>query len=143
MYCYQLNKVSFSVSDEDVHIIFGQNDETVVIVNNNGLVTAISPGTAAITAAATGKTTSATCTVTVRNLVYVALPASLTIIESEAFYGAAFEAVIIPEGCTTIGIRAFADCPNLVYVHIPASVTSIAEDAFEGCGQVVIDRVEE
>ncbi len=60
------------------------------------------------------------------------------LIEEEAFAGAAFEAVIIPEGCTSIDSRAFADCPNLVYVRIPASVTSVAEDASEiaKCGSV-------
>ena len=71
------------------------------------------------------------------------LPSALTTIEDEAFSGAAFEAAIVPNGCTAIGSRAFANCPNLVYVRIPASVTSIADDAFEGCGQVVIDRIEE
>ncbi len=77
-----------------------------------------------------------------RSLQLLNLPAQLTAIEEEAFAGAAFEAVIIPDGCTFIGSRAFADCPNLIYVRIPASVTSIAEDAFEGCDQVVIDRAE-
>ena len=77
------------------------------------------------------------------DLLTLALPADLQIIEKEAFAGAAFEAVIIPDGCTSIGSRAFANCPNLVYVRIPASVTSIADDAFEGCGQVVIDRIKE
>ncbi len=71
----------------------------------------------------------------------VSLPADLKTIEEEAFAGAAFEAVLLPDGCTAIGSRAFADCPNLVYVRIPASVVSIAEDAFAGCGQVMIDRI--
>ena len=70
------------------------------------------------------------------------LPAMLSAIETEAFEGAAFEAVIVPDGCTSIGSRAFASCPNLIYVKISASVTSIADDAFEGSDQVRIDRVE-
>ena len=72
----------------------------------------------------------------------IMLPSELKVIEEEAFSGAAFGAVLIPDGCTAIGSRAFADCLNLVYVRIPASVASIAEDAFEGCKQVVIDRIE-
>ena len=75
-------------------------------------------------------------------LVYADLPADLNTIEAEAFAGAAFEAVVIPEGCKTIGSRAFADCPNLVYVRIPAGVTNIAADAFEGCSQVILDRAD-
>ena len=69
------------------------------------------------------------------------LPVNIQVIEEEAFEHGAFEAVIISEGCTVIGSRAFANCTNLVYVRIPASVTSIADDAFAGCIQVVIDRI--
>jgi len=68
------------------------------------------------------------------------LPAGLEVIEDEAFMGLACEAVIIPEGCTAIGARAFANCKALAYVRIPASVKTIAENAFEGCDSIVIDR---
>ncbi|MBR1822121.1 MAG: leucine-rich repeat protein, partial [Clostridia bacterium] len=68
------------------------------------------------------------------------LPAGLREIEGEAFMGLSCQAVIIPDGCTTIGARAFADCAGLIYVRIPASVTSIADDAFDGCASVRIDR---
>ena len=71
------------------------------------------------------------------------LPASLRVIESEAFEGLPFQTVIIPSTCTSIGSRAFANCGNLVYVCIPASVTSLAADAFAGCGQVIIERAGE
>ena len=59
------------------------------------------------------------------------LPNALTEIEEEAFYGTTALAVIIPDECTTIGKRAFANCPNLIYVYIPASVKNIADDAFD------------
>ena len=68
------------------------------------------------------------------------LPAAARTIEEEAFVGGAFQYVIIPDGCVTIGSKAFADCPNLIYVYIPASVTSIADDAFAGNTQVMIDQ---
>ena len=67
------------------------------------------------------------------------LPAGLRSIGSEAFRGSACEAVIIPDGCTSIGSRAFAYCPDLLYVRIPSSVRSIAADAFEGSG-AYLDR---
>lgn len=68
------------------------------------------------------------------------LPANLTVIEEEAFTGLSCQAVILPEGCTTIGSGAFASCTELLYVLIPESVTSIASDAFDGCDLVVVDR---
>ena len=75
------------------------------------------------------------------NLQVLQLPAGLNVIEEEAFEGLACEAVIIPDGCTAIGSRAFANCTGLVYVRIPANVTSLAADAFTGCPDVVIDRI--
>ncbi len=71
------------------------------------------------------------------------LPARTVSVEGEAFVHLTCEAVIIPDGCVSIGSRAFADCKNLLYVRIPASVTYIAEDAFAGCEQAVIDRLTE
>ena len=67
-------------------------------------------------------------------------PSGLTTIEEEAFEGTKFQAVVVPETCTSIGSRAFANCSELVYVRIPASVTSIPSDAFEDCPKVIIDQ---
>lgn len=69
------------------------------------------------------------------------LPIALRTVEENAFEGINSQAVIIPDGCTSIGSRAFANCKNMIYVRIPASVTFIADDAFAGCDQVIIDRV--
>ena len=67
------------------------------------------------------------------------LPDNLITIEQEAFAGIDSTYVVIPDGCTAIGDRAFADCPNLLAVTIPASVTSIMGNPFEGCaGSLVI-----
>ena len=41
--------------------------------------------------------------------------------------------IIIGDGITTIGGRAFANCICLTSVTIPNSVTTIGEDAFAGC----------
>ena len=69
------------------------------------------------------------------------LPASLNTIEAEAFANLDCQAVFIPEGCTSIGERAFADCSQLYYVRIPSDVTEVAENAFEGCPDCIwIDR---
>ncbi len=60
------------------------------------------------------------------------LPASLKIIEAEAFAGDIFSHVVLPEGCESIGSKAFANCGSLMEIYIPETVTFIAEDAFEG-----------
>ncbi|WP_315313780.1 leucine-rich repeat domain-containing protein [Prevotella pallens] len=41
--------------------------------------------------------------------------------------------IIIGDGITTIGSRAFYTCSALISVTIPNSVTTIGEGAFEGC----------
>ena len=40
---------------------------------------------------------------------------------------------VIPDGVTSIGVRAFADCTSLESITIPASVTSIGDGAFADC----------
>lgn len=67
------------------------------------------------------------------------LPGSIREIDDESFTQISMQAVLIPEGCTKIGSKAFAHNPQLLYVRIPASVTDIAGDAFEGCPLIRID----
>ena len=71
------------------------------------------------------------------------LPKDLLFIEDYAFFYLTVQAVLISDGCISIGSHAFANCPNLLYVRIPSSVISLAGDAFDGCPQVVIDRIQE
>lgn len=59
------------------------------------------------------------------------LPASLTTIEDEAFYGTKLEIVYIPEGVTSIGANAFKNC-GLKRAVLPKTVTSIGAGAFSG-----------
>ncbi len=66
------------------------------------------------------------------------LPASLTVIEDEAFAGGAFTEVWVPAQVTAIGSRAFAGCPNLRNVYILGSTTEIAADAFENVDGLTI-----
>ena len=67
------------------------------------------------------------------------LPASLKVIEEEAFVGMwQVQQVNIPEGVTAIGKRAFADCTLLRLVIIPNSVQTLADDAFSGCHPVIL-----
>lgn len=61
------------------------------------------------------------------------LPDDVTEVQQEAFQKVAAEYVVLPDGCKTIGTRAFADCDNLIYIYMPDSITSIADDAFADC----------
>lgn len=59
------------------------------------------------------------------------LPRDLQQIGDEAFRGCEFSCVMLSDGITEIGARAFADSRNLRYIVIPESVTVIPDDAFE------------
>lgn len=66
------------------------------------------------------------------------LPASLTTINQQAFTGVNAGVIYIPDGATSIGAMAFADCDALWQIRIPESVKSISETAFEGVDGVCI-----
>ena len=44
--------------------------------------------------------------------------------------------VVIPDGVTRIGAKAFFSCRSLTSITIPDSVTSIEDSAFEGCANL-------
>lgn len=64
------------------------------------------------------------------NLLTLRLPEALERIEDGAFAGGAFQAVIIPDGCSYVGHGAFAECGGLVYVSCAAG-TVFESDAFD------------
>ena len=65
------------------------------------------------------------------------IPASVTKIGSDAFYGCSgLTSVTIPVGVTEIGVYAFYDCSGLTSVTILASVTIIGRSAFSGCSRL-------
>lgn len=68
------------------------------------------------------------------------LPEQTREVAANAFEGISASKVILPDGVTKIGSRAFADCQNLLYAVLPESLTyhSIAEDAFSGCIRLTI-----
>ena len=67
------------------------------------------------------------------NMTTLTLPASLRIIEEEAFAGVTAQQIIIPASVQTIGSSAFANCPNLLVVYFEGTSADIAGDLFTGC----------
>ena len=67
------------------------------------------------------------------SLATMMLPSGTMIIEEEAFSESGVQYVILPDQCSIIGPRAFANCRNLMFVYIPDSVTTIDSSAFQGC----------
>lgn len=121
------------------YMTFESSAPDVATVDEDGVVYGVSEGSATITATSYNGLT-AVCTVTVQggNGSGLKLPEFLKEIGEEAFAGCSEESVIVPDGCETIGARAFADSANLRTITIPASVTSIAADAFDGCTDLTI-----
>ena len=67
------------------------------------------------------------------------MPGFVAVIEEEAFMGDNhISHVEIPESCSSIGSRAFADCENLVSMRILGKNTTFEFDTFAGSPNVVI-----
>ena len=65
------------------------------------------------------------------------LPNNLKMIEDQAFQNTVAEMVILPDGVSYIGAKAFSDSEVLRAVLLPDGNIDIAADAFEG-SQVII-----
>ena len=66
------------------------------------------------------------------------LPASLQIVDTEAFYGStSIDIVVLPEGIKEIRARAFADS-TLTEINLPDSLTRIDDSAFSIPGNITV-----
>lgn len=70
-----------------------------------------------------------------KNLEYVSLPNTMTILPDGFFKGcASLKKIELPLSIEIIEDRVFAECTSLEYVDLPASLVSIGSKAFEECG---------
>lgn len=71
------------------------------------------------------------------NITSYEIPSDVTSIGGRAFYDCPnLKNVIIPDSVTSIGKQAFKYCGSLTSVVIPSSVTSIGEEAFYKCSSL-------
>ena len=64
----------------------------------------------------------------------ITIPASVTSIGIEAFYGCTgLTQIVLPDRVASLGINAFLGCTNLTGITIPASLVGIGAGAFSGC----------
>ena len=69
-------------------------------------------------------------------------PASLTLIDDEAFSETAVKTVVLPDGFLHIGDRAFSNTAYLSDVYIPKTTEHIADSAFSECCGFTIHGVD-
>ncbi len=67
------------------------------------------------------------------NLEKLIIEEGITAIGGRAFSDFGMAEVVIPDSVTSIGVAAFRGCSGLTSIVIPDSVTSIGEDAFDDC----------
>ena len=111
-------------------VVSGATNLTTLYYNSSCQCSFSNFGNAPITKIVYGGTYVGMITTTVEEVVIIGNP---TQIENEAFWGSALTSIVIPEGVTSIGYRAFENCSNLTSITIPSSVTSIGYSAFSGC----------
>ncbi len=129
--------LSFEPAHSVVPCQWTSGNSSVATVTEKGVVKAKAPGVATISVrSSNGLLVQCQVIVHYSNALY--LPASLKTVEKEAFVGVGAQDIILPEGTSAIGARAFANCTKLEMITIPASVTAIDATAFAGTANVVI-----
>lgn len=135
----QLTAEAFPAEALNRSVKYASSDTTIATVDASGLVSFVGSGYVTITATAADRgVVKASIELECLADAVLNLPASTKTIEDEAFAGSAVECVVVPEGATSIGMKAFANCTKLYKIIIPDSVTEIDANAFEGSARVTI-----
>lgn len=125
---------SFWLLSANRPVSYTSSDASVAQITDNGIIIALSEGTATITAT-TADTQIAICNVSVINYTYRYL--SDKSLEITGYFGSS-QSLTIPSEIkglpvTSIGDSAFKDFDLITSVIIPSSITSIGSYAFAGC----------
>lgn len=64
------------------------------------------------------------------------IPDTIRIIDAQAFQGAGFSHIKIPEGVEQLNFRCFAECPRLKEVYLPSTVKTLKGAIFMHCPQL-------
>ena len=114
------------------------NGGLVVTQYNGSNSTVIIPGTInGLTVTAIGLNAVGTGPFQGNGLISVTIPNGVTSIGYQAFAQCAtLTSVTLPSSLTSIGISAFSGCTSLASVTIPSKVNSIGSEAFAGCSSL-------
>lgn len=124
-------------SQGETAFTWSSSNSSAVTVDASGRLMAVKIGASLIIAACKDDPSlAASCLVKVTGDTVLTLPADTQTIAEKAFYGAAVQEVVLPEGITAIGPQAFASCGDLGLITLPDSLTSVADDAFSGTSGV-------
>ena len=145
----------------NTQITLSSGNEAVVRIDN-GYCVAVAPGEAVITAKAVVGDATATCVITVPEVVngfvfqgtklvqyngtdtVVRVPEGTKSIGSNAFYGKTLvEEVYLPDSVQVLENSVFGGCTNLKQVHLPETMTSWGTSVFNNCKSLTAIRVPE
>ncbi len=153
----QLTATLPDVPGESFSLTWSSSDTGVATVSEDGTVCALTPGTAIITATATGDkgdTFFAECSVTVTaiatangerftkdGLKYKVIDIDLGTVMCTTYDGTCPENLVIPSDVygfkvTEVGNSAFSNCSDLKSVSLPNTITRIGQYAFEKCSNL-------
>lgn len=153
----QLTATILPENTSDKTVIWTSSNESIATVSD-GTITAVSKGSAIITATAKDSGLSAMCRVTVLNggkisdnITWLIKDDNLMItgIGAEMNYSSTSEIpwysdrlnikkIIVNDGITSLGSKAFYGCINAESIEIPESVTYISDTAFVNCDELSI-----
>ena len=119
-------------SSASEYVVWSSSDPFVVSVDADGLLTANEEGTVTITASVVNGPSDSCIVRVLESLDTVFVPDGTTVLEDSALEDIGTEAVILPQGMTTLGSRALASNSKLKFVFLPDQVSDISQDAFDG-----------
>ena len=134
----ELHRTKQSEYDDELQETWKSEVITPYLQDRKDLATAMADFTTAVLEAHPGWTLDTAEPIDLNALEKLILPEDTAEIQAGAFAGTDAEMIVVPDGITVIGSRAFADCPRLKCLSLPEGEITIADDILEGCSNVKI-----